>query len=199
MKLTKQLVQKLMKIEGEARGIHFKNDAEYVLETKGEEGLKKVEDELKKLGTPIDYENIETMGFYPMGLRAISLLVIQETFNWGNEEIKKLCGFASRISLIIKFYMKFFYSVSKMAEKAPKIWKDYFTKGELIIKDYDEKKGYAIFQIKDFKLHSVFCRCFEGFVEHIIRMLVRAKSVECQETKCIFKGDKHHEYLVKWQ
>jgi len=38
----------LMKIKGEARGTHFKNDADFIIKEKGEDGLKNVEKELER-------------------------------------------------------------------------------------------------------------------------------------------------------
>ena len=84
--ITKELAQQLMKAEGEGRGVHFKNDAEYILKKEGPEALKKVEEETERLGFPIKYGEIKTTGFYPAGLRAISLLAIQQALGWDEED-----------------------------------------------------------------------------------------------------------------
>ncbi|MBM3258059.1 MAG: hypothetical protein FJZ05_02520, partial [Candidatus Nealsonbacteria bacterium] len=78
---TKEAAQRLSKISGEVRGVAFKTDMEFVLKEKGKGGLKKVEDELKRIGFPIKYEEIKVMDFYPIGLRVISLMAIKEVFN----------------------------------------------------------------------------------------------------------------------
>jgi len=198
--LSKELVQKLMKIPGEARGMHFKNDAQYVLTKFGEEGLKKVEEELERMGCPMSYKGIRPLDFYPVGLRPISLLAIKRALNLRDENIRDLCGYATSVSLIVRLYLKFFYSLPKIIEKASKIWGEYFTVGEIRVVEYDEKKKFAIIETKGLDLHPVFCGpCLEGYLENLVKMIVKSEEVTCQETKCPFKGDKFHEYLIKWQ
>jgi len=57
-KLTKEFAQKLMEIKGEVRGVAFRTDTEYILREKGEEGLKKLEDKMARLGYPIKYKKL---------------------------------------------------------------------------------------------------------------------------------------------
>jgi hypothetical protein len=78
--IKKEELDKLMKIEGEVRGVVFQTDAKYVLEKEGEEGLKKLEERVKGLGYPIDYRKGEALDSHPIGLRVISLLLIKDTF-----------------------------------------------------------------------------------------------------------------------
>jgi hypothetical protein len=195
--ITKEIAQNLMKIKGEARGTHFVNDAQYILEKKAAKGLKKVEQELERLGCPIKYKEIKNTDFYPIGMRAISLLAIKKTFNWEDEEIKNLCGFATRVSMIIRLYLKFFYSIEKMMEVAPKMWKDYFTVGSLKIVEHDKQGKRVVLRVEDFTLHSIYCRCLEGFFGNIVKMVLGAKSVNCKETKCSISED-CHEFIVTW-
>jgi len=195
--ITKEIAQNLMKLKGEARGTHFVNDAQYILEKKGDEGLRKVEQELERLGCPIKYKKVKNTDFYPIGLRAISLLVIKKVFSWDDRGIKNLCGFATRVSLIIRLYLKFFYSIEKMVEVAPKLWKDYFTVGSLKVTEYDKPGKRVVLRIEDFILHSIYCRCLEGFFGDIVKMVVGVKSVNCKEVKCSV-SENCHEFVVTW-
>jgi hypothetical protein len=196
--IDKKMVKRFLEQKGQARGIHFRNDAEFVLKKKGEKGLKDLETELKKLGCPIDYLKINNLGFYPIGWRPISLLAMEKVFGWKDKEIRELCAYAAGVSLIVKLYMKFFYSLDKMVEKAPEIWKEYFTEGELKVVDYDEQKRYTIIRVENFNLDPVFCRCLEGYFENIIKMVIRTDKVNCQETRCAFDQHDYHEFLIKW-
>ena len=195
--ITKKIAQNLMKLEGEARGTHFVNDSQYILAKEGEQGLKRVEEELKGLGFPIEYKKVKNTDFYPIGLRAISLLVIKKVFNWEDEGIKNLCSFATKVSMIIRLYLKFFYSIEKMTEIAPKLWKDYFTVGSLRVIEYDKQRKRVVLRVEDFILHSIYCRCLEGFFEDIVKMVVGVKSVNCKETKCSAE-ENSHEFVVTW-
>ncbi len=197
--LTKEIANKLMSIDGEARGIHFKNDAEYILKTNGEQGLKKVQDELKRVGFPIDYKNIKNLEFYPAGLRILSLLACKKVFLWQDENIRNMCSFAVSASFIVKLYARFFYSVSRILEKSAKMWSEYWTKGKLTVKEHNPEKQYCVIEVKDFDLHPIYCRCLEGYFKGMAKIATNTKSpLSCVETKCSFKGDKAHEFLIKY-
>jgi len=195
---TKEAVEKIMKVKGEARGVHFKNDAEFVLKEKGEKGLAMVEKELSGMGCPIDYKKIDQFDFYPAGLRAVSLLAIQKTFNWPDEKIRELCEYSMGFSWVIRLLMKYFFSVEKVAKNVSKTWSQYFTAGQVLVKEYDLEKKYAIIIIKDFDLHPIYCRCFEGVVPGVFKMVVSSKKIVCKEIECAFKGGKEHKFLMKW-
>jgi len=198
--LTKDIAKKLMEIEGETRGVVLKTDGEYVLKEKGEEGLKKVEEELEKFGYPIKFKEIKTMDFFPVGLRVISLLTIKKVFNFDDEKIKEMGIFATKVSLIIKIFTRYFLSVKRVFYvEAPKIWRKHWTIGELIPVEINEEKKYAILRLKNFSLDPVYCKYLEGYFCGVLLMLVKTTKMIPEETKCKFRGDEHHEYLIKWR
>ena len=194
--LTKELAENLMKIKGEVRGIVFRTDAQYVLKTKGKEGLKKVEEELERIGYPIDYEKINTMAFYPIGQRAISLLAIQKVFALSEKDIREMGVRAPKISLIIKLFMRYFLSIEETVKQVPKMWGKHYTIGKLKAAAY-EKQRYIVLKLEDFVIHPILCSYLTGYFSTVVQMVVKAK-VLAKETKCPFKGDKYHEFLFKW-
>jgi len=195
--ISKEIAGNLMKIKGEARGTHFISDSQYILVKEGEQGLKKIEEELQELGFPIEYKKIRNTDFYPIGLRAISLLAIKKVFNYEDKEVRNLCAFATKVSMIIRLYLKFFCSIEKMSKVAPKMWNEYFTVGSLKMTEYDEKEKRAVLRIEDFELHCIYCRCLEGFFGNIVKMVVGVKEVSCKEQKCSI-GQNFHEFVVTW-
>lgn len=198
--ISPEKIKKLMDIKGEARGIHFKIDKEYVLKKKGKEGLHALEKELTTLGCPINYQKISGLNFYPAGLRAISLLAIKKTFGWGDAEIKDLCGYAVGASLVVKIYTKFFYSIPKMLEKAPDIWSDYFSFGKLSVGEYDLDKKYINLKVENFVLDPVYCKCLASFLATVSKLVVGSDNeVDCLETKCPFDGDNYYNFLISWK
>jgi hypothetical protein len=198
--LTKEVAKGLMEIKGEVRGVVLKTDADYVLKEKGKEGLKKVEEEFKKLDYPIKYKEIKTMAFYPVGLRALSLLAIKKVFNFDEEKIREIGLFATKVSLIVKLFIRSFLSVERVFFKeAPRLWKKHWTAGELDPIVLDEEKKYGILRLKDFSLHPIFCCFLEGYFAGVAQMVIKSLQITCQETKCTFRGDEHHEYLIKWE
>lgn len=199
--IKKEDIKRLMEVDGQARGVVLKTDAEYVLSKKGEAGLKKVEDEMRKLGHPLDYQKIKSMDFYPVGLRALSLLVIKKVLNFDDEKIRDMGFVATKKSLIIKIFVRYFLSVRRVFFKeAPRIWQKHWTKGVLIPVDLNEGKKYGLLRLKNFDLHPLYCSIYLcGYFSGILQMLVKSSKITCQETKCSFKGDQYHEYLLKWQ
>lgn len=196
--LTKESAKKLMSISGEARGIHLRNDAEYILSKKGQKGLDMVEKELARLGYPIKYAEVKNMGFHPAGLRLLSLLTTKKVFNWEDRDIRDMCSFAAGASFVVKFYIKFFYSIPKVLEKASKMWREYWTEGELSVKEYSEEERRAVISIKNFDLHPTYCRCLEGYMSGLTRMVAKSEKAECIETKCAFKGGEGHEFEIRY-
>ena len=185
-KLTKELADQLMKIKGEARGTHFICDALYIEKREGKEGLKRVEEKLKELGYPLDYSRVNNMDFYPVGLRALSLLAMKEVLGWTNKDIEENCANAAKYSFIVKIFARYFFSVRSAIKLAPKIWREYFTSGNLEVVKIDLKKKEAVFQIKNFKLHPIYCQyCLLGFIKNIIGMVLNTKKVKCKKTNCV--------------
>ena len=198
--LDRNLAKKLMEIEGEIRGMDFKNEANFIIKERGKEGLKKVEEELKKVGYPLEYEKLETMKFYPCGLRALSLLAIKKALNFDDEKIRKMGSYTSKISFIVKIFIKYFSPISKFFFKeTPKIWKKYWTIGEFIPVEYNKEKKYAIVRIKNLNLHPIYCLYLEGYFSTFTRLVTGGGEISVQETKCFFRGDEYHEYLLKWK
>ncbi|MBZ9572269.1 hypothetical protein KJA15_02990 [Patescibacteria group bacterium] len=197
--ISKEEFNELMKIEGEVKEEPLKTTLEFVLKEKGKEGLKKLEDTMAKLGYPIKYQEIRSRDLYPIGLMAITLLVIKRLFNFNEEKFREMGRFEAKISsLIIRVFMKFFVSLERMAKATPKMWKRHFTVGDLKTIELNKEKRYAILRLKNFRLHPLHCQALIGYFSSVVEMIVRSKAT-CEETKCPFRGDEYHEFLVKWQ
>lgn len=196
--LTKETVEELKKIQGEVRGLTFIGEREYIISRFGKEKLKLIEKRLKELDVPLKYSQIKDFDFYPVGWRAISLLVVKEVCGLGNEGIKDLCFSEPRFSLVVKLFARYLLTPEKALKKAPEFWREYFTIGDLFLKEFNEKEGRAIFQLKNFKLHPDYCHCLEGYIKGVVKLVVMSDKVECKETKCVFRGDPYHEFLAQW-
>ena len=96
--------------------------------------------------------------------------------------------------------MKFFYSLDKVVEIAPKMWREYWTEGDFEVVDYDEQKKNSHVTIKNFNLHPIYCVAMEGFLGNMIRLVTGGEKVTCRETTCPFKdsNEKNHNYLIEW-
>ncbi len=196
---TAENAKKFMKFKGEVRGVVFKTDADYVLRKKGDEGLKKVEEELEKIGYPIKYSEIKTMDFYPVGYRILSLLAIEKAHNFSLEKIREMGFFATKTSLIVKLFVKYFFSANQVFFKeAPKIWSKHWTFGELTPIEMNEEKKQARLQLSGIDLDPLYCEYMKGYFSGILQMIVKTQQIIVEETKCTFRGDDRHEYSFKW-
>lgn len=197
--LTKETAIKLMESKGQVKGVVFQTDKKYILKEKGEEGLKLLEQELEKLGYPIKYREINAMSFHPVGLRAISLLMIKKVFGFDNKEIEKIGTFATKVSWVVRLFVRYFFSTEKfLLEKAPKMWRTHWTEGDIIATEVNEEEKYAVIQLKNFNLCPTYCSYLKGYFSGILRLTTGSPNITIEEVKCFFRGDEYHEYLIKW-
>ena len=197
--LNKELVENLLKIKGETRGFTLRYDGEYVLKSQGEAGLKKLEKELDSLGCPIEYKAIRATGFFPVGMRAISLLAMKKMFDFDNEKIREIGAFHPKFPMGIRLFVKYIYSPYEILKTAQRMWRIYYTIGEVSITDYNEKENYALFEIRNFDIHPIVCRVIEGHIAYLARMAIKASEATCRELKCTFEGEAFHQFKVIWE
>ena len=194
--ITKEEFDELMKIKGETIGIAIREHKEFILNEKGKEGLKKVEDIISGLGYP-EYKKIKPRKFYPVGLYALTLVAAKRIFNWDDEKFEEMGRFNAKMSLILRILMRFLVSLDVAAEKVPVMWKQYYTVGNLRTMEYDKERRYVILRLEDFALHPLHCKLQAGYYSTILQIIVK-DTVTCEETKCVYKGDEYHEFLLKW-
>ncbi len=197
--LTKEIAENLMKKDGEIRGLDIKADGEYVVLHHSEEMLKKVEKETEKIGFPIKYKEIRSNSFYPGGLKVISLLAIRKILKLDDKAVEEIGFLAPKLSFLAKTFVIFFYPVERAFKiEAPKLWKRYWTKGDFCSAEISKKKKFAIIKLKNLTLHPIYCLYLKGYFRAFTKMALGVKNVSCQETKCVFRGDPYHEFLIKW-
>lgn len=200
--ISKEIAEKLMKVKGELRGAVFKTDIQFILKEKGKEGLKKIEKEMERLGYPFEYEKIRVTSFYPIGLRAVSLLVMKKVLGFSNEKITEMGFEAPRSSFILRLSMKFLAftrSAKLWYQNTPGLWRKFVTIGEFSVPEFDEKdKKIVIDRIRDFNVHPILCTYLLGILPSFNELARGLSGLTCKETKCSFQGGKYHEFLVKW-
>jgi len=191
-------LQELKKIPGQIRGVGMKTHSRFILKEQGEGSLEKIEEEMKALGYSFKYKDVKVLEFYPLNFYCTLLLAIKRIFNYEDEKFCEIGEFNARMSLIIKLFMKNFVSVKKMAEVTPKVWRKYFSIGNIELTSYDEKEKYIYLRLDDFHATPLLCQVVRGFFKGVAQMVVGTKG-ECREVKCSFKGNNYDEFLFKWQ
>ncbi|MFQ6084547.1 MAG: hypothetical protein ACE5WD_14505, partial [Candidatus Aminicenantia bacterium] len=150
--ISKEELNELMKIKGETRGVSIKDVLDFVFKEEGEEGLKKLEETMVKLGKPIKYREIKLMTFYPLKLLAITLLAIKRFFNYDDKKFQEMGRFAPKVSFMMRLFAKYFYSIRKVIKETPKWWRKVFTIGDIKVVEYDQEKRYMIMRLENFRV-----------------------------------------------
>ena len=194
---SKKEVDKLMKIKGEVKGSALKAELQYILERKGKDGLERLEETLKDAGHPLTHKEIKALKFYPLGLWTLLLLAIQRVFNLKDEEMEQFGHIDVKLSFIIRLFIQKLIAIDIAIREAPKMWRKYFTVGNLEVIDLNKEKKYIIVRLNDFNAHSIHCRLLKGQFESALQMIFNTRGT-CEETKCVYKGDDYHEFLLKW-
>jgi len=195
--ILKEELEGLKKIEGKIKGVGLKDILEFILKEEGKEGLKKLEDTMVTLGYSLRHRDIKGMSFYPLTLFAMLFLIIKKLFNYDRKKFQEMGRFCSKSSMIIRLYMKYLVSVDKVVKEAQAMYRKYFTVGIVKIVEYNKEKKYIIGRGKENNIHPAHCQYLEGYFASLIEMVTKS-SVTCKETKCTFKGDPYHEFLMKW-
>lgn len=196
--ITKDLIDRLKKIEGSCRGVSLQTPLEYVRSVAGNETVQAAEKELKKLGLPT-LKEIRVMEHYPVGWMTIVHLVIKKTLNWNDEEIKKMGNALPKFSFIVNLLIKYFLSPRKSFEASADYWNKHFTVGKLEPIEFNEEKKYIVLRLKNYKTHPIDCKLFEGYFTRIAQYVIKSEKITIEETKCMFKGDPYHEFVIRWE
>ncbi len=195
--INKKIADELMLHKGEFRGVALKTDEKFILNRGGEEAIKEIESEITKLGYSLDYSNINSMAFYPIGLRMISLLVIINKFKMEKEDIIEMGSFAPKVSVVIKFFLQYFISPQKTFNQVSEIWKKHYTIGEVVPIKISDKDKEASIKLQDFKIHPAFCIYLLGYLSKIVEIVIKGQA-QGKEQECPFKDGKDHVYSFKW-
>ena len=195
--ISKEELEKLKEIKGEARGVGIKNVLDFVIKDKGEEGLKKLEDTMAELGLPMKYKEMKMMQFYPLYLYLAVNLVMKEIFDYDDRKFQEMGLFMAKSSFILRLLLKHFISIDNTINQAPRAWRGYFSVGSLEIGEINKSEKYLIARLKNFDFHPLHCEITKGFLSAAIQMVVKNETT-CEQIKSSFKGAEYNEFVVRW-
>jgi hypothetical protein len=197
--LSKEEIEEIEKIEGKIIGNASKNKFNFVLEKVGKEGIRKIEEEMRKIGHPIKYEEMKNFNWYPAKEDLYLTVIIKRLFNFSDDEIREMGRFNARISLIAKTMMRYFISIEKVAKEVGNYWRKYRTIGKLEAEKIDIENKEIVLVLKDFTGHPIFCRFLEGYFWQISSYVISEKeNLKVEEIECVFKGGKVHRFKITW-
>ncbi len=196
-KTLQETADEMMKATTKVLGGVLETHVKYILYKEGPEGLKKVEDKMAELGYPTFFKEIKNFEYYPIGIVSLPAVIAKTIFSWSDKDIFEMGSSAPKYSAVIKLMLKYFVSAKKIVKEAPKYWKKHNTEGELTC-DLDENKKRVVIRLKFNPLHPLFCIFFQGYFLRMFQFVNLSEKLNIQETKCLFKGDKYHEFIISW-
>lgn len=137
------------------------------------------------------------MGFYPLGIVNVLLVVVKKLFKYDDEKFRELGKFAAKFPLLVRALFAYVISIEKTINDIPKEWSKCYTVGELKLIEFNKEKRYIIYRLENFPLVPLYCRVLEGLLSVSLKMVIK-KPIVSKETKCVHRGDKYHEFLLKW-
>lgn len=192
--ISKQFLEEIKKMEGEIIGSSLKTDREFIIEKKGREELRKVEEKMERAGYPLKYEEIDKYKWYPVQQDFLSLLLTQKIFNWSDETIQEWGRWGAKTNFIIKLMARL-VSKETICKLASKYWRKYYTRGTIEYKlDYEKRIGVAT--IRDFVIYPVHLHYLEGYFYQIMCLIVPSQNlkVEGKETE----EPDVHQFKITW-
>jgi len=193
----KKEAKKLLKIKGKTRGESYLIGL-YLKKKYGRRGVKKVEEVVSEIfKKPFSFPKGRPREWYPEAKDVLIILTAKYLFNWKEKDLFDLGKFHALHSFTIKILIKFFVSERRIFENASDYWDKHFDFGSLEGAEFNEKERYLVLRIKGYKLHPVMCPFYRGYFYAICSCAFKGE-VSVEETKCIFKGDPYHEFIIKW-
>ena len=191
----KEEADKLMRIKGNTKGTEFLTLAKYIRQKYGEEKLHLLERKLKELGYPLVFDEIKPIDWYKESLNVLAFIVAKNLFGW--KDLFEVGYDSPKLSIGVQLFMKFI-SPKRVFKEGSKTWSKFTDVGILEPYEYNEKEKYVIIRLRDFKLHPEMCRYYAGFLLRILQYTQKSKETSIEESKCMFKGDSYHEYVMRW-
>ncbi len=193
-KLKKE-ARELMKIKGNTKGSELLTLKKYIEARYGKEGVEELEKKMAELGYPLNFNEIKPNRWYLEALNDLAMIVAKEIFGWPDlfEFGYNSPAFSFGIRILIKFL-----PLPLFLKEFPKVWRKFVDVGAIEIPRFSEKEKYVIVWLKDYKFHPQMCRYFEGLFLRMSEFFIKSKKITIEETKCVFKGDNFHEFIVKW-
>ena len=198
-KLSQKEVKRLMKIPGNVKGSVILADINYIRIKGGEEAIEKLKKRMKEIGIEFELEKVKPMEMYPEAISVIIVLLAKEILGLDEEGVFEMGKAAVKLSFFIKILTRYFVSPKRCFEESPRYWAKHFDFGELEAVEFNEIEKYAVIRVKGYKFHPIMCQYHRGYFSEIARLALGNKEVSVEETKCMFRNDPYHEYVISWQ
>ena len=194
---SQQEKEGMEKVEGQVRGLALKSELGFIFREEGRDGLHKIEQALAEAGHPLKYREIQSGTFYPLKIWGYLLLAIRNIFHYDDAKFVRIGEFDVKLSRLITIFVQHFITVDRAFKEAERMWDKYFTVGKLEVKELNKDQKYLRVVLEDFYLHPLHCLIFAGHFTGALKMIFKGGGT-CEEVKCMYRGDKYHEFILRW-
>jgi hypothetical protein len=184
---------------GLERGADIKFLRHYARIKAGNSGIRAIEGELAQAGVGLpDFAKLKDLEWISAKLPTIYMLAMAKVFGWSEKEVYEMGHEALTIHVALKFLLKYFSSPSATFSRAARRWQKSYSFGKMEIVDFDGTGRKVVVRLLDFKKHPITCVYLRGIFVKIVEIATGSERASIEETKCVFRGDPYHEYLITW-
>jgi len=199
MPVPKEEIEKALKIKGEINGTGLLEDKSFFLNHFGKEKLKEVEKEISEIiGEDFSYEKVKAHQKYPFYLTLLATLILYYDFGRDENLIREFGKESVKFSLTVKLFLRYAFSPEGVINYGPKLWRKYFSIGDIEVEKYNKNERIAIIVLKNFDIHPLFCKQIEGAIEQLFSYVTKDGRVKNEEIECVFRGDPVHKFKISW-
>lgn len=194
-----QELEKCKKLKGRERAVDLKYLIDYVKKQEGEQGLKKVTEELKKNDIELpDLTKIDDMDWISVSLINIFFVTAIKVFNWQERDCYEAGRNAPSYSPTIKLFARYLLSLKRSMILTSKNWNKWYTRGRTEWPELDEQNYRAVMWIHDFDAHPFTCLYLAGVFSKLGEIM-SGKRFSVKETNCPNQGGRYHEFIFSWK
>jgi hypothetical protein len=195
----KKEIEELEKNPIKERGVDIKYLIGWVRRHKGDDGVRLVEEELKKAGFKMpDVNKYDDMEWIPVSLVNSYFVAMVKVFKLQEKDIIDMGReLLSSPSPMIKLFVKFFLSAEKTIRVAGQKWQKHYSAGEIEVTKFDIKNKEFIIRLKNIDRHRLTCFFDIGSFSRLAEIATGWENIVVNEAKCTFRGDEYHEFTFK--
>ena len=195
----KETIDRLKKLNARTRGDLLDVADDYLKKTGREKFLDKIVVKTSDYGYSLIFKEIHAMQWYPVAIEVALLFSMIEILGWEERNIKEFAKSFVKLSFLERILAKYFITVEKTYHQASLIWRRHMDSGELETPEFNREKKYCVLRLKGLDLHPLYCIFLTGMFEGMAEFITGSKINHCRESKCVFKGEPYHEFIVSWE
>ncbi len=192
-----QAAERLLNLEGNAKGEVLRTFLRIVEEKEGKEGLEKLKKKLRELGVKQDLDNVKSFQWTKEGVNALAVVTGKELFGWTEEEVFEIGRSTPKISFVIKVLVKYLVSIETLFKNSDTYWKKHYDFGSFEPVEFNKEKQKVVLREKDYKTHPLVCIHHAGYFKGLAEFVL-GENVTIEETECVHEGAEYNEYVIRW-